>query len=201
MKNEKYWKKRQEEKLSSILDDAQVASEYVSDIYSKASLYTQSKINGIFEKYRDGHGLSNADAKEMLDSLLSDRDYNQIKRILENNPKTKQRKELLKKATAHLKNVIVDSTDELFMDYVKKVNGQVLIRGLRSTTDFDYELQYAQSNQYLNSQIEIMYLMTKPSHSFISSSVVKEIASYHKPLTGLVPECVEDALKKVYQDQ
>ena len=106
-----------------------------------------------------------------------------------------QRKELLKKATAHLKNVIVDSTDELFMDYVKKVNGQVLIRGLRSTTDFDYELQYAQSNQYL------MYLMTKPSHSFISSSVVKEIASYHKPLTGLVPECVEDALKKVYQDQ
>ena len=94
-----------------------------------------------------------------------------------------QRKELLKKATAHLKNVIVDSTDELFMDYVKKVNGQVLIRGLRSTTDFDYELQYA------------------PSHSFISSSVVKEIASYHKPLTGLVPECVEDALKKVYQDQ
>ena len=106
-----------------------------------------------------------------------------------------QRKELLKKATAHLKNVIVDSTDELFMDYVKKVNGQVLIRGLRSTTDFDYELQY------VNSQIEIMYLMTKPSHSFISSSVVKEIASYHKPLTGLVPECVEDALKKVYQDQ
>ena len=89
MKNEKYWKKRQEEKLSSILNDAQVASEYVSDIYSKASLYTQSKINGIFEKYRDGHGLSNADAKEMLDSLISDRDYNQIKR--------KQRKELLKK--------------------------------------------------------------------------------------------------------
>lgn len=97
MKNEKYWKKRQEEKLSSILNDAQVASEYVSDIYSKASLYTQSKINGIFEKYRDGHGLSNADAKEMLDSLISDRDYNQIKRILENNPKIKQRKELLKK--------------------------------------------------------------------------------------------------------
>ena len=96
MKNEKYWKKRQEEKLSSILNDAQVASEYVSDIYSKASLYTQSKINGIFEKYRDGHGLSNADAKDMLDSLISDRDYNQIKRILENNPKTKTKKRAFK---------------------------------------------------------------------------------------------------------
>ena len=100
-----------------------------------------------------------------------------------------KRKELLKEATAHLDNVIVDSTDELSMDYVKKVNGQVLIRGLRSTTDFDYELQYAQSNQYL---------MTKPSHSFISSSVVKEMASYHKELTGLVPPCVEEALKEKY---
>ena len=57
------------------------------------------------KKYRDGHGLSNADAKEMLDSLLSDRDYNQIKRILENNPKTKQRKELLKKWIHHLINI------------------------------------------------------------------------------------------------
>ena len=103
-----------------------------------------------------------------------------------------------KDATAHLDNVIVDSTDELSMDYVKKVNGKVLIRGLRSTMDFDYELQYAQSNQYLNDTIETMYLMTKPSHSFISSSVVKEMASYHKELTGLVPPCVEEALKEKY---
>ena len=77
----------------------------------------------------------------------------------------------------------------------------VTIYETRSINKSSKILQYAQSNQYLNSQIEIMYLMTKPSHSFISSSVVKEIASYHKPLTGLVPECVEDALKKVYQNQ
>ena len=85
-----------------------------------------------------------------------------------------KRKELLKKATALLDNEIVVSTDELCMDFVMKVIGKVLIRVLRSTTDFDYELQYAQSNQYLNSQIEIMYLMTKPSHSFITTTVVKE---------------------------
>ena len=66
-----------------------------------------------------------------------------------------QRKELLKKATAHLKNVIVDSTDELFMDYVKKVNGQVLIRGLRSTTDFDYELQYTLVDSTFDDQLNI----------------------------------------------
>lgn len=109
-----------------------------------------------------------------------------------------ERKELLKEATKHLDNVIVDSTEELSMDYVNKVKGQVLIRGLRTSTDFDYELQYAQSNQYLDDKIETMYLMTKPSHSFISSSVVKEMASYHKSLHGLVPPCVEEALKKVY---
>lgn len=107
----------------------------------------------------------------------------------------KERKELLKQATKHLDNVIVDATDQLAVEYVKSMHANVLIRGLRSATDFDYELSYAQSNQYLDKDIEIMYLMTKPSHSFISSSVVKEMASYHKKLTGLVPECVENALK------
>jgi len=106
-----------------------------------------------------------------------------------------ERKELLKQATKHLDNVIVDATDQLAVEYVKSMKANVLIRGLRSATDFDYELTYAQSNQYLDKDIEIMYLMTKPSHSFISSSVVKEMASYHKKLTGLVPECVENALK------
>ncbi|MGN1182795.1 MAG: pantetheine-phosphate adenylyltransferase [Faecalibacillus sp.] len=111
----------------------------------------------------------------------------------------KERVELLKKATAHLDNVIVDSTDQLAVEYVRSVGASVLIRGLRSTTDFDYELSYAQSNQYLDKNIEIMYLMTKPSHSFISSSVVKEMASYHQGLAGLVPVCVENALKDKFR--
>lgn len=109
-----------------------------------------------------------------------------------------ERKELLKQATKHLNNVVVDVTDQLAVEYVKSMHANVLIRGLRSSTDFDYELSYAQSNQYLDKDIEIMYLMTKPSHSFISSSVVKEMASYHKKLTGLVPECVEYALKNKF---
>lgn len=110
----------------------------------------------------------------------------------------KERRELLKQATKHLDNVIVDVTDQLAVEYVKNMKAHVLIRGLRSATDFDYELTYAQSNQYLDKNIEIMYLMTKPSHSFISSSVVKEMASYQKKLTGLVPSCVEAALKNKF---
>lgn len=109
-----------------------------------------------------------------------------------------ERKELLQEATKHLDNVIIDSTDALSVEYVEKVKGKVIIRGLRSTTDFDYEWQYAQSNHYLNEVIETMYLMSNPSYSFISSSAVKEIASYHQKLTGLVPPCVEKALKEKY---
>ena len=55
MKNEKYWKKRQEEKLADILDDAQVSSEYISSVYSKACVYTQNQIEGIFEKYKSNY--------------------------------------------------------------------------------------------------------------------------------------------------
>lgn len=109
-----------------------------------------------------------------------------------------ERKKLLKEATSQFDNVYVDATDLLAVEYLKSINASVLIRGLRSTTDFNYELSYAQSNQYLDKNIEIMYLMTRPSHSFISSSVVKEIASYHKDLTSLVPECVAQALKEKY---
>lgn len=110
-----------------------------------------------------------------------------------------ERKKLLKEATSQFDNVYVDATDLLAVEYLKSINASVLIRGLRSTTDFNYELSYAQSNQYLDKNIEIMYLMTRPSHSFISSSVVKEIASYHKDLTSLVPECVAQALKEKYK--
>ena len=96
MKNQDYWKKRQEEKLNDILDDAQVTSDYISDIYSKACRYTQDKIEGIYVRYRDGHGLSNAEAKQLLSSMIDDYDYAKLKKLLENNPTSEERKALLK---------------------------------------------------------------------------------------------------------
>lgn len=97
MKNEKYWKKRQEEKLADILDDAQVTSEYISSIYNKACIYTQNQIEGIFEKYKSNYGLSGTEAKRLLSTMVNDHDYNELKRLLKNNVSNQQREELLKR--------------------------------------------------------------------------------------------------------
>ena len=103
---------------------------------------------------------------------------------------------LLKEVTKSFDNVTIDSSDELAVEYAKRVGASFLVRGLRATMDFEYELQLAFSNQYLDDDIDMVFLMTRPSHSFISSSSVKEIVSHHHSVQGLVPKFVEDALKK-----
>lgn len=105
MKNEEYWKKRQEEKLTEILDDAQVTGDYISNIYSKACRYTQNEIKGIYDNFRDSHRLSDAEAKDLLFKVTRDTghakfDYAKLKRLLENNPTSEERKALLKKLDA-----------------------------------------------------------------------------------------------------
>ena len=152
--------------------------------------------NGTFDPVTNGHLDIIQRAAKIFDKLYVTICIHPTKKGLFS---LEERKELLKQATSQFDNVFVDSTDLLAVEYLKKKNASVLIRGLRSTIDFDYELSYAQSNQYLDKDIEIMYLMTRPSHSFISSSVVKEIASYHKTLTDLVPECVEKALQQKFK--
>lgn len=103
---------------------------------------------------------------------------------------------LLEEVTQSFDNVTIDSSDELAVEYAKRVGASVLVRGLRATMDFEYELQLAFSNQYLDDDIDMVFLMTRPSHSFISSSSVKEIVSHHHSVQGLVPKFVEEALKK-----
>ena len=100
MKNENYWIKRQEEKLSSILDDSRVTSEYISKIYNKACSYTQEKIKGIFQKYKKDNGLTAVEARQLLSSMIDEHDYSELKRLLENNPSSEERKELLKQLNA-----------------------------------------------------------------------------------------------------
>lgn len=112
---------------------------------------------------------------------------------------TKEREELLFQSTLNMPNVIVESSSMLAVDYAKSVHANVLIRGLRAATDFEYELQIAAANQYLDDSIEMFFLMTRPEHSFISSSNVKEMAFYKRSVKGLVPEIVEEALKKKYE--
>ncbi len=111
---------------------------------------------------------------------------------------TKEREDMLKAVTKDMPNVVVESSSMLAVDYANLVHAQVLIRGLRAATDFEYELQIAAANQYLDDQIEMLFLMTRPEHSFISSSNVKEMAFYKRSVKGLVPEIVEQALMHKY---
>lgn len=120
--------------------------------------------------------------------------------IFENPTKTtmfqlEERLALLRAVTEKFDNVTVDSSCALAVEYAKEVGARVLVRGLRATMDFEYELQLAFSNQYLDDSVDMVFLMTRPNHSFISSSSVKEIAAHHHSVEGLVPAVVEKALK------
>lgn len=107
-----------------------------------------------------------------------------------------ERMELLRLVTKDYPNVIIDSSDSLAVEYAKEKSATSLVRGIRATMDFEYELQLAFSNQYLTKEIDTVFFMTKPTHSFISSSAVKEIVSHGKSVANLVPPVVEKAMRE-----
>lgn len=105
-----------------------------------------------------------------------------------------ERVDLLRQVTAEMENVEVDSFDGLLIDYMKKRNAQVIIRGLRAVSDFEYEMQVASMNKKLNENVETFFMMTSHQYSYLSSSIVKEVASYKASVKDLVPPVVEQAL-------
>ncbi|MEF2965275.1 pantetheine-phosphate adenylyltransferase [Paenibacillus sp. M1] len=109
-----------------------------------------------------------------------------------------ERKDLLRSVTGHLPNVEVDSFRDLLVNYMNHKQAHVIVRGIRSVTDFEYELQLASTNQKLNSDVETIFMMTNPKYSYLSSSVVKEIAYFNGDVSDLVPFEVEKALKQKY---
>ncbi len=107
-----------------------------------------------------------------------------------------ERVDLLRQATADMKNVEVDSFDGLLIDYMNKKGAQVIIRGLRAVSDFEYEMQVASINKKLDENIETFFMMTNNQYSYLSSSIVKEVAKYKASVADLVPPVVEEALKR-----
>ena len=105
-----------------------------------------------------------------------------------------ERMEMIRQTTAHFKNVKVDSWHGLLVDYCKTNSVQAIVKGLRAVTDFDYELQMAQVNLQ-GSGVETMFMATAPAHSFLSSSIVKELAHFGGDVSSMVPGIVNDALK------
>ena len=105
-----------------------------------------------------------------------------------------------KEATVGLDGVQVDSFGGLLVDYVGARGGGVLIKGLRAVTDFDYELQMAQMN-YRLARVETMFLVANPEYSFLSSSLVKEVARFGGDVTGMVPADVVRRLKERFHGE
>lgn len=105
-----------------------------------------------------------------------------------------ERVNLIKESTKHLPNVEVDSFDGLTIEYAKKRGAQILIRGLRAVSDFEYEMQLSQTNSVLANEIQTVFLITKPENSFISSSTVREILLNNGDISKFVPVPVNEFL-------
>lgn len=120
--------------------------------------------------------------------------------VLKNNAKNplfsaEERVSMIKELTGHLPNVTVSSFDGLTADYAAKTGANIVVRGLRAVTDFEYELQIAQTNHAINDQIDTIFLTTNLKYSYLSSTIVKEVASYGGDIHRFVPEQI---IEKIY---
>lgn len=115
--------------------------------------------------------------------------------VLNNNAKTplfsvEERVRMLKEATKELENVRVIPFEGLLIDFVRKMDAKLVIRGLRAITDFEYELQMAQTNRVLAPDIDTMFLTTSLEYAYLSSTTVKEVAAFGGDISKFVPEFV-----------
>ena len=106
-----------------------------------------------------------------------------------------ERVKMLEEVTCNLPNVRIIPFEGLLVDFAKKMDAKVVIRGLRAITDFEYELQMAQTNQKLQSDIETLFLTTSLDYSYLSSTTVKEVAAFGGDISQFVPEAVADRMK------
>lgn len=110
-----------------------------------------------------------------------------------------ERMELIRESVKDCKNIRVEAFNGLLVDYVKNRQGIAIIRGLRAVSDFEYELQMALMNRRLDMDIETVFMMPSEEFSFITSTIVKEVASFGGTVKGLVPDAVERALTEKFK--
>jgi pantetheine-phosphate adenylyltransferase len=112
-----------------------------------------------------------------------------------------ERQALLRGVVGHLPNVTVDSFDGLLIQYCVSKGASVIVRGLRVTTDFEYELQIAHANADLSPEVDTVFLPTRTKHGFVSASLVREIASHGGDVSRYAPKVVCDALARKFGAQ
>lgn len=112
-----------------------------------------------------------------------------------------EREEMINESIKDFKNVKVDSFSGLLVNYAKKVNSTVIVRGLRAVSDFEYEMQLTFMNKALDNNIETFYMMANKQYSFISSSIVKGVSGFGADLSKFVPKHVEERLEKKVKER
>ena len=157
------------------------------------ALYT-----GSFDPMTNGHLDIIRRASRMFDELTVGVIVNPSKTCMFTE---QERVDMIKEVTKDLDNVKVDTFRGLLADYVNRGGFDLVVRGLRATTDFEYEIQMAQMNARLfNEGVESVFLMTSPEYSFISSSMIKEVVSLHGDAEGLVPDIVLNKMKEKFKE-
>lgn len=110
-----------------------------------------------------------------------------------------ERLKLIRDAIKRFERVNVEAFNSLLVEYVNQKEGVAILRGLRAVSDFEYELQMAHMNRRLDTNVETVFMMPSEEYSFLTSSMVKEVASFGGTIKGLVPEGVEIALKEKFR--
>lgn len=150
---------------------------------------------GSFDPVTKGHLDIIARAAKVTDTL--------IVAVLNNGAKNslfsvEERVKMLEEETAHLPNVTVQSFNGLLVDFAKECNANMIIRGLRAITDFEYELQMAQTNRILNHNVDTFFLTADLEYAYLSSSTVKEVARFGGDLSAFVtPNVAKQVMKKI----
>ncbi len=108
---------------------------------------------------------------------------------------------LITEVTKDIPNIRIESSSGLLIDYAKEKKAKAIVRGLRAVSDFEYEMQITSMNRVLDENIETFFIMAKNQYSFLSSSIVKEVAKYGGDVHELVPAVVDQALKEKFKNR
>ena len=152
---------------------------------------------GSFDPITNGHLDILKSGSEIFDKVIIAVAYNSEKKGFLS---VEERVELIKKSVNHLQNVEVDAFTGLTVEYAKEKKADVLLRGLRTSFDFEYELQLSQANNAMHKDLKTVFLITKPEYNFISSSMVREILVNNGDISKFVPKAVETYLTSIRGD-
>lgn len=146
---------------------------------------------GSFDPVTKGHLDIIERASALVDELIVG--------VLNNNEKTplfsvEERVKMLMDVTRHIPNVRVESFSGLSVEFVRKCDAAFIVRGLRAITDFEYELQMAQTNRSIDRGIDTLFFTTELNYAYISSTIVKEVAFYGGDISGFVPPSIVDCV-------